>query len=635
MGDLSAGTHLTRAASIVSRFNPSRRRYSINEVIELYSILIYIQQGAYLTTWSAAEKAACLGAKTPLYRAVSGYFNSISGTNFSQKIKRLDRLYISDFLDLFVKFKLHLKVTERQFKNSINSLPISTHALVKNESLVKIYPDLIKATILADAENAEIILKKYLVKQDENRQHLHLPANMTEAEKIKLIDEYIEKGSANVNYLRLIGNARPEDGFNIPDDVRLKALRKENAETDEMFAGNSGLQVTYQIEISKKQTQEVISKPLEHGICISFSEKWLKENLDYPTILNNFIYLFEYARPNMLIELISTESGQGIIERFMGVKGKADYPKGVQFDSQDYISTMEMFIYREFLQEQNVRLEAVIEWFFSTYVKEYFKIDGFMVTMPSQASSYKEKCSYIFPQMESMLKQFNVYVSKGEIDQELVRVSTSQIVYGQLPSLNKQKYLYAKAGNNDIRSMLFLLFSDQSSLVYINDDKNAHTLYELLLKHKVAYKEFQHHQVESVDWLKQMTILKVEKGQVTIKNRARLSLLALLNQSEAISYHHLSDLLKKEADVMLKKGLLESGDTLLTKSEAAYFNYHLNKKVFGNGLDLKNRYSHGTPPLADDDNADIYKQHYIVGLKLIILLLIKMNDDLCIYSDSH
>jgi len=85
---------------------------------------------------------------------------------------------------------------------------------------------------------------------------------------------------------------------------------------------------------------------------------------------------------------------------------------------------------------------------------------------------------------------------------------------------------------------------------------------------------------------------------------------------------------------MVKKGYLNIGNTLLSKGEADYFNYYLNKKEFSNGLDLRNIYAHGTPPTSEDSNAAVYQQHYITGLKLVILLLIKLNDEFCLRDEK-
>ena len=71
----------------------------------------------------------------------------------------------------------------------------------------------------------------------------------------------------------------------------------------------------------------------------------------------------------------------------------------------------------------------------------------------------------------------------------------------------------------------------------------------------------------------------------------------------------------------------------MSRPEADYFNYYLNKSEFNNGLDLRNRYIHGTQP-SNDSSEEIHKYNYMIFLKLFILLIIKINDDLCI-NDSE
>ena len=68
------------------------------------------------------------------------------------------------------------------------------------------------------------------------------------------------------------------------------------------------------------------------------------------------------------------------------------------------------------------------------------------------------------------------------------------------------------------------------------------------------------------------------------------------------------------------------GSSLLSELESQYFDYYLNKAEFTNGLDLRNKYIHDTGSL--DEN--IQKQDYIVLLKLMIILVIKINEEFCL-----
>ena len=79
---------------------------------------------------------------------------------------------------------------------------------------------------------------------------------------------------------------------------------------------------------------------------------------------------------------------------------------------------------------------------------------------------------------------------------------------------------------------------------------------------------------------------------------------------------------------MEKRGWVTRRSSLLTEAEAGYFNFMLNKVEFSNGPELRNKYLHGSQVNADGEGAHF--QTYITVLKLMIALVIKMNDDFCL-----
>lgn len=68
--------------------------------------------------------------------------------------------------------------------------------------------------------------------------------------------------------------------------------------------------------------------------------------------------------------------------------------------------------------------------------------------------------------------------------------------------------------------------------------------------------------------------------------------------------------------------------SLFSKPEQAYFNYFLNKSEFTNGLDLRNSYLHGTQ--ANPDEIQRHEYSYFTYLKLLVLIMLKIDDDLLI-----
>ena len=114
---------------------------------------------------------------------------------------------------------------------------------------------------------------------------------------------------------------------------------------------------------------------------------------------------------------------------------------------------------------------------------------------------------------------------------------------------------------------------------------------------------------------------------MVLQSKRQILILKNLFQTEALSYYHYSTDGRAEINAMVSKGWLVKEGSLLTRSEAKYFSYYLNQKDFSNGHDLRNIYMHGT--MSKDDKADKNKHYktYIIALRLLIALIIKIDDD--------
>ena len=77
---------------------------------------------------------------------------------------------------------------------------------------------------------------------------------------------------------------------------------------------------------------------------------------------------------------------------------------------------------------------------------------------------------------------------------------------------------------------------------------------------------------------------------------------------------------------MERGNLIKFESSLFSKPEQSYFNYYLNKSEFTNGFDLRNSYIHGTQP--NPEEVKIHEQAYFSYLKLLVLALLKIDNDL-------
>ncbi|WP_199434744.1 hypothetical protein [Qaidamihabitans albus] len=333
----------------------------------------------------------------------------------------------------------------------------------------------------------------------------------------------------------------------------------------------------------------------------------------------------------MLLSLPSYPSELGLMERIM-MSGKDEYVTGAAFRMKDQSSLLQTHMYRQFLLAQGVDIEAIIAWFFTDYLKEEFGADHLRFAPPSESSTYLEKCRHLFSEMESVLKQFRLYAENGELDWDLLSMTSEQLIYKHIPSTVPGKYVYV-TDHNDIRSIQYLLFSDQSHLSYIDEQLKANSLAELLLSNHVTYDKFDDHQRSGIDLLLSHGVLINDDSQINLASAAQYLALKELWDDDAGNYWHHSPDGRAAINTMVADGWLERRSTLLTTSEADYINYFLNQSGPTGGPDLRNRYLHGSQ--ADGDDNAVHLQTYLIALRLLIAIVIKLNDELCLRAQTQ
>jgi hypothetical protein len=165
-------------------------------------------------------------------------------------------------------------------------------------------------------------------------------------------------------------------------------------------------------------------------------------------------------------------------------------------------------------------------------------------------------------------------------------------------------------------------------LTYINEALNARIAAQLLVQNQVSYTDFEDYQKPSVDHLIKLGVLEDTGTRVQIANTDQFLVLRSLFATQAATYHHLSPAGRAQVDSMAARGWVTRRASLLSEAEASYFNYYLNKAEFSNGPELRNKYLHGSQATADGE--DEHFRTYITALRLIIALVIKLNDDFCL-----
>ena len=128
---------------------------------------------------------------------------------------------------------------------------------------------------------------------------------------------------------------------------------------------------------------------------------------DSGTILNNLIYVFDFADSTGLLRIPAHKHEQSTLLSAIGLHAIGEYPASIQFQQRNQMAIGVVRLYRLFLEStgQN-RLESAIEWAFNDYAKSEFGIDGFTISLPTRETSYLDKCKAIGPEIERVIKAF-------------------------------------------------------------------------------------------------------------------------------------------------------------------------------------------------------------------------------------
>ncbi|MGK9430876.1 hypothetical protein ACSSTO_13520 [Bacillus atrophaeus] len=629
-GDLATGYLLKQAEEIIVRYKLNSLK-NINMALELFNCTLYLDNKVHYQNWTE-EYIFSLEEKCKLIKKdISCYFGDIKEENIENYVKEINFNFVEDFLTLFCKYKLYNRISEEMFNRLLDKNYLSIRQVCYYQKLVYCYETVIKNAFLKDPLNAELLFNQFVIDNSNTlSKKLYFPKSLTKSEVNLLIDSYIDSDKANFNYLRLIVNNHNTREFFVSDQLKWKAKKRTDEQEKMYFKDNSGMEFGYEIIFQKDLPEPVIAKSNGRESSITFNKTWLESNLDHATILQNFIWFFNYIDSNGRITFVSLSSEISAFENVLGLKSNRDYPKGIKFQSKEILSNLMTVAYYMLLKAKNINLEKVMEWFFTDYLYQEFKVAEYYAVLPTEGTTYKEKCRDILPEMEYVLSQFKSYVEYGYINHDLLGISSTGFLYEQIPSLFEKKYVYPKEVLN---VPFFYLFSDQSGLGYIDSEKNSDTFFELMVKNDINYSEFNKHQQLEIDVLCKHEYLKVdEKGLINWTNEKRIKVLYELYYSEVISYYRMHPQIRDEIDLMVQEDLIIFNSALFSKPEQDYFNYYLNNSKFQNGPQLRNRYAHGTLGSRPNIDEDTHKQNYFVIIKLFVLIVLKINEDLCLYD---
>lgn len=618
--------YLSLAEPILRNFDKEESIDDINDIIELYQIKRYIDADLFLAHWSENDRSYFREIVKDIWNTIRKYWITIDDRNFKKLFYSLELSYRDSFWDLIVTFENYKHISKEIFVKVLNSKHIFLHDVLHHKKLVKNYGQEIRQYMLENEKSAELLLAQYEEKHEHDFADISFPGCLTLEDKEQIILNYLNWEDSNLNYIRLIVNSRDTDKLKLSDKTRLKAHHVERKKNNEILETGHVWNCGNQVSLSKVQ-EEPVSITWEDNIQkVSYSIKWLDQFDDSFSLFQIFSNLFDFIDEFGLIELVSKKEEMDVMEKIF-MKSKNCYSKGMAFTRKSNLSHIQIFMFSEYLKGRNKTIEIILKDVIDGICNGFFGLKNLTITFPSENTSNLEKVRMIAPEFESLLKQFQLYAEDGIIDHELRRIVSAPKKISDIKSLVDKKYGYGTS-NHKLQMLQHFFFSDQSMLWYIDQNKDKyHNLFSLLINEDVRLLDFKNYQRPAIEkFIEDGYLAENQDGFVKIHKVLELFVIGKLYKDEVISYWHFPSGIQTVIDQMQEEGLIYFGKTLFSEPEQKYFNFYLNKSDFTDGLDLRNKYLHGT----NSDSDEEHQNSYLIYLKLFVLALLKIVDDLAI-----
>lgn len=405
---------------------PKIEDIDINDAIEYYEIKKYFDDEITSPQWSFDDKKRYKEKSLKLFSLSMKFFNSLTDDNILDAYNTIDILYRESFWEMFNKCKLYKQISDTAFKTIIESENCHPFLFLPYKDIVNKYDCTIGEYLINSVYGAGVIIHSY--EQDfSNIEKINLPKSITGEKIVSCINNFIKSEHPNLNDLMSIFMMQESKNFPINDSIRLSAKRRYNEEIKKLFANSKGFE--YGFELSFVENIDKIYRLSKEGNIskIEYNLQYLQDTLENPDILNNFIYVFEFVDFQMRCLAVSSKHGGSIFERLTMQDTLKDYIADSTFNFINELANAQIMAYYEFLKRKNIRLENVIEWFFTKYLQEEFQVPEMKISLPSENSTYYEKCCLIIPAFDSIIKQFSFLLKMEKLILSLSVCQQSQL----------------------------------------------------------------------------------------------------------------------------------------------------------------------------------------------------------------
>jgi len=596
----------------------------INNIIEYYNVVQYLNDGLSPLALDSDVDDHYSSFTPELYRKIGAFFKDIVSEDIDF-FKNTDPIYYEELFFLIEQQDLDKRVGIQPVIKLWKSIDGSPELLLSRKRLVRDYDSIFRELIITNGKFAECLISYHFSK---NRfEDIFLPKSLSDKDVLNIFKEYIQGDNPNLNYIKNIEDSKSHYGLIVDDKIKVLARRKKY-ELEEILFGTGGHKRQYFTIVIIQDDLDYTQKILrgENGPECYYGSSFIDRAICDVDVLHIIMAGSGSLTSDCISVVTSSQNDEGLADHLMH-QGNGEYKRNFAFQFYYQNLLNHVYEFEIYMNSKGIRFEDIFLKYFNNFIEENYNISDFSFTASTLSASYLEKCKHLFTELDSIIRQFKLYMEDGKIDQDLLSISSSPVGLYGLPSCTSHKYVEVNI-ESPLWEILMWLFSKESFLSVASKGVHARNLGELLIENNLEFRDFHERQQERIEKLIDWGVLLVVDKYLKFRSKGLTYLLWQLYNVGALNYSHYDGELKLEIDKLVDRGWLVWKNSLLTSREEDFYSYHLNKQKYSNALELRNRYAHGVFNKEEKENDGLHYHNYIIILMLYIILINKIDDEL-------
>lgn len=628
--DMMIGYNLQNLEERLRDFDANIFVNGINDVMELYHIKQHIDNGNHLVKWTEEDIKNYESVVKPFPGIIVKFLQGIPKDKLFEEYQNLEWGYESTFWEIVANYNL-LDLIDEVFLNRVLEKPNKLRVLLQQKRVVDKFKVFFHTQLLQNPNSAHILLDKFARTGIEfgNDIEYYLPSTLTIEEKEQIIIDFLNQEEPNLNYVRVALHVKdnPEQ-LVLGPKTRLLAEDVEKRLNDNIVDNATLVQFSYGVEFdSKEGIPPTRTENREDGLMHIHSTRYIEKLDDIGKILV-FGNLFGLLGEGCLINLVNKDYETDGLELAFMDRGKDAYFMNQACEYRNHLAVMNTHLYRAILPSLEKWLETLIKSFYEKHFKEDYFYPSLVLTIPSDDSDWMAKCRTIMPELDAVAKQYDLFVEEGDIDPRLYALGKPMLVT-DVKSMFTNKYVELKGKPEELLKPMCFLYRTAEVLHVIDgyDTTDIHDFISFITEKDIPYDVYtDDYRKECIDYLiEQGYIHTDDNNMLKPRNIPAIKVLGILWRHRVVSYWHCKKEERAVIEEWLSNGYLKTDDHLLCESERNLYSYYLNNNKYTNGPAIRNMYAHGAIPMGDD--VQVHAKNYYILLTLLVLLLLKIEDE--------